>query len=231
MTAIFWPFAVLRPRNIKIDPAPRTLGGPASINGVAQVAAADAGIWTACYDIIPVHDQYGESRVLLWRAIDVQSEGRLNPILIRARDIRRQPIPAGVSYDDLGVAVPHSDDAFFSDGSGYVSWLIEVALASGAALRATTLSLTKTACGDLSPGHRFSLGERLYQIKSVTSQSAGAAVVTIWPPLREAVDAGDRLNFDDPVLRVRLVSDREMALPLDYGLWSFPTVNFVEDVA
>ena len=32
------------------------------------------------------------------------------------------------------------------------------------------------------------------------------------------------------VLRVRLASDSEMYLPLEYGRWSFPSVNFLEDL-
>ncbi len=230
MAAIVWPCAILVPRNIAVDPAYRSVAGPSSVSGFGQVVASDAGLWKATYDGIPVHDQKGLSLVKLWRAISTLAEGRLNPLLICVHDIERHPIPAGVSYDGLGGQVPHSDDAFFDDDTGYVSSWIVVSTAAGAALRATTLSLTKTASGDLEPGNRFSIGERLYQIKHVTSQSDGAAVVTIWPPMREAVDAGAVLNFDSPVVRVRLASDAEMDLPLELGRWSFPSVNFIEDL-
>nr|WP_323130860.1 hypothetical protein [Sinorhizobium medicae] len=54
--------------------------------------------------------------------------------------------------------------------------------------------------------------------------------MTFRPPARETTVAGQRVELDDPVCRMRLASDAEMDLPLDYGRWSFPTVNFIEDV-
>ncbi len=54
--------------------------------------------------------------------------------------------------------------------------------------------------------------------------------ITFRPPLREAASIGDRLEFDDPVVRVKLATDAEMDLALDYNRFSFPTVSFVEDV-
>lgn len=228
--AIIWPCSRLVPRNISVDPASRTMAGPASVSGFSQVVASDAGLWKATYEEIPVRDTQGMSLVQLWRAIAVQAEGRLNPILICVHDIERKPFPAGMSDADLKGEVPHSDDALFDDATGYVSSIIDVSLASNAGVRATTLNVTKSVSGDLEPGHRFSIGERLYQIRSVTNQDANSATVKIWPPLREAWTTGERLEFDRAVLRVRLASDKEMDLPLELGRWSFPTVNFIEDL-
>ncbi|WP_246670746.1 hypothetical protein [Aminobacter sp. MDW-2] len=228
--AIIWPCSRLVPRNISVDPASRTMAGPASVSGFAQVVASDAGLWKATYGEIPVRDTQGLNLVQLWRAISVQAEGRLNPLLICVHDIERKPYPAGTSDADLEGQVPHSDNAFFDDDTGYVSSVIDVSLSADAAVRATTLYVTKALSGDLEPGHRFSIGERLYQIRSVTAQDAASATIKIWPPLREAWSSGARLEFDRPVLRVRLASDKEMDLPLELGRWSFPSVNFIEDL-
>lgn len=228
--AIIWPCSRLVPRNISVDSASRTMAGPASVSGFTQVVASDAGLWKATYEEIPVRDTQGVGLVQLWRAIAVQAEGRLNPLLICVHDIERKPYPAGTSDADLEGQVPHADDALFDDDTGYVSSVIDVSLSANAAVRATTLVVTKSLSGDLEPGHRFSIGERLYQIRSVTNQDAASATIKIWPPLREAWSTGARLEFDRPVLRVRLASDKEMDLPLELGRWSFPSVNFIEDL-
>ncbi|WP_026227238.1 hypothetical protein [Hoeflea sp. 108] len=228
--AIIWPCSRLVPRNISVDPASRTMAGPASVSGFTQVVASDAGLWKATYEEIPVRDAQGIGLVQLWRAIAVQAEGRLNPILICVHDIERKPFPIGLSDADLKGEVPHSDDALFDDGAGYVSSVIDVSLLSDATIRSTMLNVIKALSGDLEPGHRFSIGERLYQVRSVVAQDAVTATIKIWPPLREAWHAGSRLEFDRPVLRVRLASDKEMDLPLELGRWSFPTVNFIEDL-
>jgi hypothetical protein len=228
--AVVWPCDVLVPRNVAVDPAFRSLSGPSAVSGFTQAVASDAGIWKAVFDGIPVHDAFGGSLIQLWRAIAVQAEGRLNPILISVHDIERKPFTIGLSDADLKGEVPHSDDALFDDGAGYVSSVIDVSLLSDATIRSTMLNVIKALSGDLEPGHRFSIGERLYQVRSVVAQDAVTATIKIWPPLREAWHAGSRLEFDRPVLRVRLASDKEMDLPLELGRWSFPTVNFIEDL-
>ena len=97
-------------------------------------------------------------------------------------------------------------------------------------MRATTLMLTKITPVELEPPQRFSIGERMYQIKSISEQDDTTATIRIWPPLRDFVGSGAELEFDRPVLRVRLATDQEMDLPLEFGRWSFPSVNFIEDL-
>lgn len=227
--AIVWPH-LLQPRNTSVDPVYRSLSGPTAVSGFSQVVASDAGLWKATFDTIPVYDMNGRSLTKLWRAIGGLAEGRLNSLLIPICEAGRRPVPAGSVDDDINVSVPHSDGTYFSDGSGYVTQYTEVVTTAGAAVRATTLVLAKPAVTELEPGQRFSIGERLYQIKSVTEQDDTSATVKIWPPLREFVGVGAQLEFDRPVLRVRLATDSEMDLPLEYGRWSFPSVNFLEDL-
>jgi hypothetical protein len=70
----------------------------------------------------------------------------------------------------------------------------------------------------------------MYRLKTVVYASDTSAAITFRPPLREAASADDRLEFDDPVVRMRLASDSEMDLDLEGRRRSFPTVNFIEDV-
>jgi hypothetical protein len=98
-------------------------------------------------------------------------------------------------------------------------------------VRATSLSIAISYGGRIEPGQHFSIGERLYRVKSVTYSGAGAtATITIRPPLREAVPNGSRLEFDFPVCRMRLASDTEMDLSLDQRRLGAPSASFVEDL-
>lgn len=222
---IRWPDQVLSPRALSVDIAPRSLSGPSSISGAVQVVSSDAGIWRVTFEGIPV---VNEQKVKAWRGVAGLLEGRLNAIVV---PISRFYQPAWVEgEDELVEPVPHSDDAFFSDGSGYVGSVNEVTLAGSVAARATTANVSIAYGGTLEPGQHFSIGERLYRIRTVTYTSDTAATITFRPPLREAASLGDRLEFDDPVVRVKLATDDEMQLPLDYNRWAFVAVNFVEDV-
>lgn len=219
-----WPVKVLAPQNVSFDIAPRTLSGPASISGAVQVVSSDAGIWTAAFAGVVINDR---QRVLAWRGISGLLEGRLGSILV---PLCRGYQPNVDGWQELIEPVPHSDDAFFSDGSGYVGSVNEVTLAGSVAARATTANVSIAYGGDLEPGQHFSIGERLYRIRTVTYTSETAATITFRPPLREAASIGNRLEFDDPVVRMRLATDSEMGLDLQLRRFAAPTVNFVEDV-
>lgn len=216
---IRWPDAVLRPQNVAFDIAPRSLAGPSSVSGVTQVVASDAGIWKATLGGVIVKSR---AEVLAFRAIANLLEGRLGTILVplcRAY----QPVPADSDalYDD----VPHSDDSLFEDDTGYVGTVIDVVAAAPAAVRAVSMTVTVNYAGDIEPGQHFSLGERLYRVRTF---DAGTGAMTFRPPLREAAAAGDALNFDDPVCLMRLASDDAMNLELSLRRFGNPTVNFIE---
>jgi hypothetical protein len=71
----------------------------------------------------------------------------------------------------------------------------------------------------------------MYRIRTVQMTGANTATITFRPPAREAVSAGTEMEFDRPVCRMRLATDAEMDLDLDLvAPWSYPTVNFIEDV-
>lgn len=221
---IRWPVHVLAPRTVSFDVAPRTLAGPSSISGATQVVSSSAGLWKATFaDIVIAKEQH----TLAWRAISALLEGRLGTILVPlCRGY--QPVPSGA--DNLYDAVPHSDDAFFSDDSGYVGRVIDVQLTGAITKGATAATVSVGYADTLQPGQHFSLGERLYRLKSVKYTSDTAAAITFTPPAREAAGIGDYLEFDDPVVKMRLASDSEMDLSLDMRRFATPTVNFIEAV-
>ncbi|WP_024900317.1 hypothetical protein [Brucella rhizosphaerae] len=226
MATILWPRSVLKPKRDPFNIAPRTLAGPASVSGVSQVSASDAGIWKATFADIII--KRGTASILAFRAISTMLEGRLHPILV-PRCCAYQPFDP--DWKDLLNRVPHSDTSPFSDGGLYRSRAIDIRLTSNIPLRGTTVNIAIVAAGQLQPGQDFSVGERMYRIRTVQMTGENTATITFRPPAREAVAAGTDMEFDRPVCRMRLATDGEMDLDLDLvAPWSYPTVNFIEDV-
>lgn len=219
-----FPIESLSPREFSLHLAARTLAGPSSVSGVAQVVASDAGLWRLTLGSIPVVDQ---RRVLLWRSLSEWAEGRMNPFLV---PITRFYQPYAPEWETLYEPVPHSDDSPFNDGSAYQGQVIDVTLASNIPVRGTTATIAIHVAHEIQPGQHFSIDERLYRIRTIEHVGEGSATITFRPPAREAATIGTRLEFDFPVCRMRLASDSELELALDYGRWAYPSVNFVEDV-
>lgn len=220
---IRWPVGVLPPQNAAFDIAPRTLAGPSSVSGKTQVVSSDAGIWKATFSNVLVRNR---DSVLTHRAISTLLEGRLNPILVPlCRGY--QPAPAEADEYELYDRVPHSDETPFSDTSLYQGGVISVTAREAAPVRAVSMLVDVDVAGDIQPGQHFSVEERLYRVRGFDPDSGE---LTFRPPLREAVEAGAELNFDDPVCRMRLASDSGLDLELAMRKWGSPTVNFIEDV-
>ncbi len=242
MAKVFWPREALPAQAYSFNISPRTLRGPTSIDGLSQVASSDAGVWTASMMGMPVTQWNGRRRIELWHALAGLVEGRLNSLIVPVPSYGRRPLPDGVTDSDIdtcGDGLPFSDDSYFSDDVGHETGWIEASIGAGAARRATTLSITKSVCGAIAPGMRFCVNledydnspVRLYQVKSVSSQTDGSASIGIWPPLREALASGVRTEWVRPYVQMRLSSDNEMDLRVARGgLAEFPTINLIEDL-
>lgn len=229
---IYWPGNILKPQTVSVDIAHRNLRSSTAASGFTQAVSNSAGIWRVTYSDIPV---YTKEMIKLWRAIDTLSEGMLNSISIPVWDLPRSP----GSTDNYGnnVAnivkshVPHSDGTLFDDLSGYQSSYTDIRINVSASVGATTVSMIKNAPNvSIEPGQRFSVNDRLYQIQKVVSQTNTTATVIVRPPLRESMTIGNRCEFDLPRVRVRLLNDNAMFLPLNFNQQSFPPLDFIEDV-
>jgi hypothetical protein len=129
-------------------------------------------------------------------------------------------------------------------------------VAADADLRATTLSVTVDGI-EVTAGAFFTIGERLYQVKEVTSGPDAPAfinqaatdsawsddvpwadavststnyTITITPPLRAAVTESDVVEFNDLNVRcvLRDVSDGDLSL--DLGRFGAPSLTFIESI-
>jgi len=229
---IIWPWKLLKPQSISVDIAHRNLRSPSAANGFTQVVSNSAGLWKVSFASVPA---YSQDMIKCWRAIDTLAEGQLNPISIPVYDWPRSPSSTDNYgrnlYDFYTSHTFHSDGSSFGDGSGYVSSYTNVISASNGTIGGTTISVIKNApTVTLEPGQRFSINDRLYQIRTISSQTATTATMTVRPPFRETFSIGDRLEFDMPRVRVKLLNDSAMALPLNFNQQSFPSLDFIEDL-
>lgn len=221
---LLWPHEALVPRVRDIWIAERSVATPASIDGLVQVVSSDAGIWRCVFSDILINTH---GKVRTWRAIRSKLKGRQVPLLVPVCRIH-QPVPDDAT--DLYAPVPHSDGSFFDDGSGYVGQVIDIVSSTSAEVRSTQLSVSINYAGLLQPSHVFSIADRLYEITDVVYSGDSSAVLSINPPLRDAIVSGAQFEFDNPVCRMRLASDGEMATPIELLKYAKPTVNFIEDL-
>lgn len=227
-----WPYKILRPKTATPHLAERTMAGSASISGRTQISITDSGAWFCDYKGFPVVDR---QRVLLWRAVQAELEGRAYPINVPLYnfEVAFSPIALDLDWETLLTAVPHSDSAYFSDGGGYaIDELTDIVTSAAASLRATSIDITVTYGPTLQPGMIFEFrhptkGSRWYLVKSYDSDTG---ILTFRPPLREAVSSGDKLRFTNPLCQMRLTSDDAMRLTLDTPGLGFPDVSFSEDL-
>jgi hypothetical protein len=167
---------------------------------------------------------------LLWRSVRQICDGGVNPIVVPRNDALFRPWPAGVAQGP--VELPHSDGAFFSDGSGYFQPVIDITC-NGGELRQTFLGIIITYGSQLMGGESFSIehptmGWRMYEIATVQMLSDVSSIITFMPPLREAVPAGTRLEFDRPRCLMRLAKTNSMDLTVVPWTFNTASVDFVE---
>ncbi len=152
----------------------------------------------------------------------------------------RWPVP-------IQTGIPHSDGARFSDGSGYSQVTVWGEFLADAALNAGLVSIRLYgAARMLRHSDWFSVrhatkGWRVYRYWDVVSASPaatemidGTAVsyqdydLAIAPALREAVSAGDRIEFARPRFVAKLVPGASIPWDVE-GFWkSQPTLQFTE---
>jgi hypothetical protein len=217
---IVWP-PLITPRSIKFWIDARSQTGGASQTGVEQTRASSGGLWRATLGSIPIMTREKRN---IWRALEAQIQGRTNEVIVPVFSLD-QPEVDGLTYIK---GIPHSDGSFFSNGAGYAQGVISAAFTSAAALRATQITIA-IGGGSIEPGQYFSAPTgRLYRIASIVSTSGNDVTLNVWPPFREAVDAGISANFHWPTCKMKLASDDAMAAEFDLGRFASPSVEFIE---
>ncbi len=217
--------------------APRLVGGAlrggTALSGVARSVRSDGGgLWLLEYGGIFVRTP---DQVRAWRAWEAFLDGGATNCVVPFIDYRHAPRPLISGVPALPPpAVPHSDDTYLSDDTGYGGSVISAVLTADAALRATTLGIQMLVGSDLRGGEHFTLdhadiGPRLYRVISIESADASVHQVTIRPPLREAVTAGTVADFDTPRFVASLADADGMDLELQNNRFATgASVRFLE---
>lgn len=161
-----------------------TSGGPGQ-DGTEQIVSIVPPRWAIQFNAIALNTA---AKIKYWNQTAARAQGRLNPLVVPIFDKQRAP----------AVAVTTRADA---------------AVASGATTM--TIRLVGNTNNLLEEGMFFSWGgKRLYVITSIDSRTVSGSdklfAVEIMPPIREAIASSDPLEFNDPVLQVRLATDDAM---------------------
>lgn len=223
---ISWPLESLTPNAVSMVPNFRNSSGSTSLSGASQIVGSASGLWEAKLVEVALRRA---SDVVLWEEIEIKLEGRLNPILIPIMEGKRQPFPDG--YTGPYEGIPFDDNAFFDDDTGFYEAVIKATLAAPLARNATAASIAISTGRPLRPRDYFSIGDRLYRIKTIESVAGGVHTVKFWPRAREAAASGTTVEFDRPVCKMRLKTDTEMAVDKDLSKFAAPTIEFVEDLS
>lgn len=196
-----------------------TTSGGTSLSGYEDVIRTDGG------GFLSVEFLNGETwerqDTLAWRALTDAMDGGAVAVVVHFCDRLHQPV------GDV-LRVPHSDGTPFSDDSLYRSAGAEASTIAAAALRATSLRMRITSELPLLGGELFTIvhptwGERAYRVIAIDGDT-----IQFRPPLREAVDAGTPLDFDDPRCRMRLSGAPSNGINM--GRFQAVSARFVEDM-
>lgn len=211
-----YPASLLPPGKLMWEISGMTIGSGQTASGVMPVARIDGGgIWKATFTDVGVATA---DKRRAFRAMSAIADGGSQPFIMPCIETYDAPWPIVNGAPQRALpAVPHSDGTFFSDGTGYDSSMIEIAVTQPAPLRATALTVQVTAGDNLHGGETFAIDHpnnrwRLYRIRTAVQNLDGTWAITIRPPLREAIDAGTPLEFDHPKCVMRLLTPDAMDL-------------------
>lgn len=204
-----WPEILHREEEPDWRPAGRIVLPPESASG-EQVPATidDPWAWAATLSGIMVRTD-DQRRAL--SALEARLNRGTAPVVVRRCAPRLVPWPVigGVTVRRLeSLPLPHSDGAYYSDGTGHVQSVVAARLEEAAAKGATTLRIRLLRSGPIRGGEVFSLLHpvahwRLYAIHHV-ERSGDVATVQIPGGLWEATPAGQQVVFDGCRCTMRL---------------------------
>lgn len=171
------------------------------------------------------------TNAMTWDAFIALMRGRTNILRIRVCD-RNRPTLGRIGVPDTNnggygtQGVPHSDDAFFSDDSGYGQDVFAT-VATAASAGDTSIVVDATGVNDyFAPGHFISINDWLYRIVGIEG-SGTETTYHIEMPLREAAAVGAYVDADARTLMTFLtdLEGRFQRTPNNRGA---PSLQLVE---
>lgn len=225
-----WPMSTLPPKDLNWWPSGGVDNGGASLSGLMQLDRLDGGpIWRCSLLQIPIWER---EQTLAFQAMQIILAGGATPVVVPRQPNFRSPAISPAAL------VPHSDGTPFSDETLYAGPTIAAVLVGDHELRAYQLTMNLLNALPLVGGEDFSInhtavGWRMYRIsrvRSVTQESDGSTTyeVEIGPTLRDDVDGGTILEFDQPRCAMRLTDPDSFSTALTFNLYGFVDASFEE---
>lgn len=217
-----WPQNLLVPQKAKLIVQPFNTVGGMGFTNVQQVIGNTPGRWRL--DLSGIRIKTTAQRAE-WDKLEFGLQGQAFTV----------GVPIYRWMEGL-VPWPTVDGVVTTSAPGYTSPVI-AAYADAQALEGTvTIVIRMEAGAPIVSPYVFGINYKVYGIIKVTAQGSSGGFTTytckIWPPIRERIEANDRLEFDNPILRCRLADDNQMAVTGGWDYWKrgSPDVSFVEDV-
>lgn len=189
-----FPVQLFNPTVVQARIAQASVSGGVALNGEEETLLTDGGgRWVIIYGGISLNTPAKVRAFEVWNEfLAAGTQECLVPLLSLPTAPRpylgRRPMRPSALYTDAEV---------FPTTMEYAEPLIIAETAGSASLRATSLSFTIERGGEIEGGEKFSIGERAYRIGANVSGN----IWKVAPPLREAVGAGDAINFDWPMVK------------------------------
>lgn len=223
---IHWPYKLLVPETATVATVPFSRSGGRSLGGLSRSARSDRGYWRASLSNVFL---YSADQRRTWDAIDAALSGSPGLVAVPGWAFETAPFANGVYVKP--VELPHGDDTFFDDGTGYSQGQIAIEMASFAPISATVVTI-RIIAGDPNPsGIRFGYQYALYKTGRVIEQvAADTWRVEITPSIRAPIPAGAMLEADEPMVLCHLAQDDGMNRTISAPRPDRPSVEFIEAV-
>jgi hypothetical protein len=215
---------LLRPGTLSFDIAAAAVETPRSLSGVfGAVDFSGGGFVTVKYGRIQIGNS-SPSALRYWSRLGAQLAGGVRPIIVPLLTDFISPVN-GLPPDVLAT---FSDASTLSDSARIAQSNVPAYLGEAANIAAGTLKISMDQAFSLEGGEWFSIfhttrHHRAYRISDVDSVSDPVNGMRIWtvgirPTLREAVAAGERVEFVRPRCLMRLAPGANAAFAVQ-GFW------------
>jgi hypothetical protein len=233
----YFPGSVLKETVLAWQLSGRTISSGQTGSGFEPLAETTAGgLWRADLASVPV---WKVNQVAAWRALEGLLDSGATQVVVSMCDKRYFPAPTVsgkrlISYGDVPIDTDPGGnvDTLLDDGTGLDQPVVVAYVAADAPLRATELAIAFVQAAPLMGGEHFSiehpnLGHRVYRVIKVDDGEI-ETIVTVRPPLREAVQALTDIEFDVPKCTMRIAAADSMRLELSMRRRGTPTASFME---
>ncbi|MGO1080269.1 hypothetical protein [Inquilinus sp. CA228] len=214
-----WPaILIATAETFRIDA--RTRSGGETISGRDQVVTSNLGRWVAQLSV-PLHTP---AKIRAMRSLLARLDGRTNAVRVGPCDCRNGNRLMPVVGD-----IPYRDQAFHTDGAGFMQGGIAPTIAAPAAAGTTTIRiLNGSTVLPVLEGSFLGLGGYLYVVVGVDPEPGEETVLDIRPKLRAGAALGAPIEWCRARAPMRLSADDSGAFELQLARTGTASLDLVE---